>query len=375
MSNKFVRLTTRPARLGAIALAVVLPTAFVVAKSEPDAASRSRHSVVGLDVLTAPCSNAPLPTLGGLFGQAVAANQRGLVAGTATDTAGASHAVLWRAGKAVRLSTGTTGSIALGVNGRGDVVGIGRSDATPVGWAWSRGVTVRLKADDDEVAVPSAINDSGLVVGVLSENEGSEGAVRHHDESEHAAFWQSAIAEPTVLSPLPGDESAHAWAVDNRGRIGGVSGGTLFRAVIWDAQRVPRALAGLGGGYAAVRALADSGLAVGDAVSADGSDRPVMWNASGRITQLALPAGADAGQALAILPDGTIIGTADLPVAGGGVQTQAVRWTGPGAVALLSAVDGRTGSAAGGAADATSYAGYRTDPVGGRHPVLWRCGR
>jgi hypothetical protein len=357
-----------------LALAVVVPVSFVVVATRLGPPSMADAPAVAPTVVVAGCADAGLPTLGGLFGQAVAANQRGIAVGTATDAAGASHAVVWRSGHVSRLSTGTTDGAATGVNTAGDVIGTGRVGTTPVGWVWSRGATTRLSADPDESATPSAINDRGLVVGALSENEGTEGEVAGQNENEQAAFWQSASASPTVLRPLAGDQGGSAFAVDNRGRIGGVSAGTGFRPVIWDAGRSPHALAGLGGGYGAVRALADSGLAVGDAVSADGVDHPVRWDASGRITQLDLPAGARSGQALAILPDATVLGVADVPLPGGGVQKQAVRWTASSA-ALLSTPERQSTSAPGGATDATSYVGYRTDAVGGRHPVLWRCGR
>jgi uncharacterized membrane protein len=346
-------------------------TAFLVTAVSTDAPAAPPVAAAP----TASCGVLPLPTLGGLFGQVLAANEGGLAVGSATDRAGAETAVLWKSGSVLSLSTGTAGSVAVGVNGRGDVVGRGGVNATPVGWMWSRGVAVRLKADKDEIAVPAAINDSGLIIGALSENEGNEGEVAGRSEDAQAALWPNAKAAPVVLPALPGDQGAQALAVNDRGQVGGLSAGARFRPVVWDLQRRARVLADLGGGYAAVRALADSGLAVGDAVSPDGTDHPVLWDATGRITTLDLPPGSRSGQAAAILPNGTVIGSADVPLVGGGVKTQAVRWTKPRSVALLSTADGRTSSAAGGAADAASYVGYRTDPVGGKHPVLWRCGR
>jgi uncharacterized membrane protein len=372
MISRAVRTVPRPIWFGGIALVVAILTAVLLTAIATEAPA---SPAVAAPAPTAGCDVLPLPTLGGLFGQVTAANRRGLAVGSATDRTGADTAVLWESGSVRPLSTGTAGSVAVSVNGRGDVVGRGRVDATPVGWMWSQGVAVRLKADRDEIAVPAAINDSGLIVGTLSENEGTEGQVAGQNEDEQAALWPDAKGAPVVLTSLPGDQGSQALAVNGRGQIGGLSAGARFRPVVWDSRRKAHALADLGGGYAAVRALADSGLAAGDAVAADGTDHPVLWDAAGRISTLELPAGARSGQATAILPDGTVIGTADVTVTGGGVQKQAVRWTKAGSVALLSTADGRAGSAAGGVADATSYVGYRTDPVGGRHPVLWRCGR
>jgi hypothetical protein len=370
MSGTTLRGLPRPAWLGGIVVVAGL-TAFLVTAAPTDAPAAPAVAAAP----TASCGVLPLPTLGGLFGQVLAANEAGLAVGSATDRTGADSAVLWRSGRVLSLSTGTAGSVAVGVNGRGDVVGRGRMNSTPVGWMWSGGTAVRLTADEDEIAVPTAINDSGMIIGALSENEGAEGGNAGHSEDEQAALWPGAKATPVVLPPLPGDQGAHALAVNDHGQVGGLSAGTRFRPVVWDSRTRVRALADLGGGYAAVRALADSGLAVGDAVAPDGTDHPVRWDAAGRITTLDLPPGSRSGQAAAILPDGTAVGTADVPTVGGGVQKQAVRWSKPGSVALLSAADSRTSSAAGGAADAATYAGYRTDPVGGRHPVLWRCGR
>jgi len=128
----------------------------------------------------------------------------------------------------------------------------------------------------------------------------------------------------------------------------------------------------LGGGYGIVRALGGNGVAVGDAVRADGGYHAVRWDSAGRITDLGLPAGARLAKAEAILPNGVIVGTAELPSAGGW-QTQAVQWTAPGAVQALPSTTG-TGAAAN-AAQAVTVAGYRADGAGGRHPTLWRCGR
>ena len=319
---------------------------------------------------TADCAAAFLPTLGGRFGTVLAADQHGVAVGAATDAAGVSHPVRWRDGRPERLATGTAGAVAVATNARGEVIGTGRSD-TAVGWVWSHGVTTRLKADADEAAVPTAINDRGVIVGALSENQGAGGTVRNENENEQAALWGSASAAPITLRPLPGDQGAHAFAVDNHGRVGGVSAGIRFRPVIWHADGRPTALPDLGGGYGAVRSLSDTGSALGDAVGADGRDHPVVWDRAGQITGLELPPGSRSGRAEAILGNGVIIGTAEVPVPGG-FRTRAVRWERPDAVALLPTAPD-TGSTAAGALDATTYVGYSTDAVGGKHPVIWRC--
>jgi uncharacterized membrane protein len=236
-------------------------------------------------------------------------------------------------------------------------------------------VTTRLKAEHGRVAVPSAISDRGLIVGALAAEAGAHGTERNEDENEHAALWKSATAAPTHLAPLPGDDGGSAFAVDNHGRVGGISAGARFRAVIWGGQGDSRALPDLGGGYAAVRALSDSGLAAGDAVGTDGRDHPVVWDRTGRITDLGLPAGARSGQAQAILRNGVIVGTAEVPMPGGGFRSRAVQWLTPGNFVLLPSAGDGTASSTAGATDAASFVGYVEDADGGRHPVRWRCGK
>src|SRR6266566_4318296 len=360
---------TSAARVG-IAAVLVLPVGLTAAAFFRDAAPEP------VSAPAATCAVESLPTLGGLFGSALAANQQGSVVGAATDAAGVSHPVLWRSGDPERITTGTDSGVAVGINVRGDVVGTGRSETAAVGWVWSRGVTIRLKAEHGKVAVPSAINDRGLIVGALAEDAGAHGTVRNDDENEQAALWDSAMAAPVELSPLPGDDGGYAFAVDNQGRIGGMSAGSRFRPVVWAAHGGdPRALPDLGGGYAAVRALSDSGIAAGDAVGADGKDHPVMWDRAGRIIDLGLPAGARSGQAQAILRGGVILGTAEVSVPGGGFRSQAVQWLTPGTLALLPSARDGTASSTSGAMDATSFVGYVMDTDGGRHPVRWRCGK
>jgi uncharacterized membrane protein len=323
--------------------------------------------------VTAACSIQTLGTLGGRFGNAVAVNRQGVAVGTADDAKGVAQPVLWRGAMPRRLVTGLSGSIPLAVNATGQVVGTGIDTATgsPVGWVWSRDRATRLKVHEHRPAWPESINDHGVIVGVLSPDEGGPDEASGHageDESDWAARWASPSSQPVVLSPLPGDQAAHAFAVDGSGRAAGVSQGARFTPVVWEVSGEPRALPTLGGGYGIVRGLSDSGVAVGDAVRADGADHAVMWDAAGRITDLGLPAGARSAKAETILPNGVILGTAELP-SRGGWRTQAVRWTAPGTLQLLPSAAG----AAANGGDATTAVGYRADDAGGRHPTLWRC--
>jgi uncharacterized membrane protein len=339
--------------------------------------------VAGASVLPGPVATPPavarcgvqaLGTLGGRFGNAVAVNRQGVAVGTADDASGVAHPVMWSGTTPQRLATGLSGSLPLAVNAVGQVIGTGvdAKAGGPRGWTWVQGHITFLQVRGHRVAWPEAINDHGVIVGVLSPDESvaDEAEMAAEDENEWAAIWPSPSSEPVVLSPLRGDQGAHAFAVDGKGRVGGISQGDTTTPVVWDAAGQPHALPTLGGGYGIVRGLSDSGVAVGDAVRADGADHAVIWDAAGRITDLGLPEGARSAKANAVLPDGVTFGTAELPVPGGW-RVQAVRWAAPGAVQVLPSPAGSAANAA----DATTVAGYRADGAGGRHPALWRCGR
>jgi uncharacterized membrane protein len=357
-------------RAGPVAAALVL-LAFLATRSSVLAVP------TGPPPIAARCSVQALRTLGGTFGNAVAVNHQGVAVGIADDAKGVAQPVLWRGSTPQRLITGLSRSVPLAVNAAGQVIGTGVNTATGklAGWAWSRGRATRLKVHDHRAAWPEAINDHGVIVGALLPHEGGPAEASGHahaggeDENDWATLWASPSSEPMALSPLRGDQGAHAFAVDGRGRAAGVSQGAKFTPVIWDAAGQPRALPTLGGGYGIVRGLSDSGVAVGDAVRADGAEHAVMWDAAGRITDLGLPSGARSAKAETILPNGVIVGTAELPVPGGGWRTQAVQWTALGALQVLPSAAG----AAANAGDSMAVAGYRADGAGGRHPTLWRC--
>jgi uncharacterized membrane protein len=359
----------RAIRAGPVAAVVVIVAAVATAASVL-AGPATRPP------LAASCQLQALGTLGGLFGNATAVNRQGVAVGIADDARGAAQPVIWLETTPRRLATGLAGSVPRAVNAAAQVVGTGidRAAGSPAGWAWSHGRVTRLRVVEDRVASPEAINDRGVIVGVLAPDEGGPAEARSktpgENENEWAGRWASASSRPEVLSPLPGDQGAHAFAVDGAGRAGGVSQGASFTPVVWEASGKARALATLGGGYGVVRGFGGDGVAVGDAVRADGADHPVMWDAAGRITDLGLPPGARSAKAEAILPNGVIVGTAEL-VVGSGTRTEAIQWTAPNAARLLPSAAGAAANAGG----STTVVGHRADGAGGRHPARWRCGR
>lgn len=326
---------------------------------------------------TAACVIQRLGTLGGSYGNVTAAAANGEAVGIANNAAEVPEPVLWGSGGPDQIGTGLVNSVPTGLNTHGDVVGNSSSGENTIGWAWIQHRIIRLQGLPGLTSNPAAISNRGVIAGALDTTEGlpdEGGSTAGGSENEQAAVWRSAAGPAQKLAPLPGDQGGNAFAVDGHGRVGGVSEGTRFRPVIWNRAGRPRALPGLGGGYAAVRAFGPRGLAVGDAVAADGTDHPVEWDAAGRITDLGLPPGSRTAHATAVLPGGVVVGTAQMPVAGGGVIAQAVQWVRAGHPELLG---GRTGmeQTVVVSASAQSAAGYLADAKGGRHPVMWRCGR
>jgi YD repeat-containing protein len=359
----------------AVVAAVSVPLlATTVTMAVSSGSSASSRAVPPTARPVTSCTSQDLPTLGGPYGNATATATNGDVVGVASDSAGVPQAVLWRAGKAQRVGTGLAGSVPADVNAHGEVVGSSPNGDNSIGWAWSARRTVRLRGVGELTALPDAISNGGVIAGALETSEGTPGeggGKPGTQETEQAAVWRSATGPPQKLDPLPGDQGAHAFAIGDGGRIGGVSEGTVFRPVVWDRAGTPHQLPGLGGGYGAVRAFGPGGVAVGDAVAKDGTDHAVMWDASGQITDLGLPAGSRTAQAAGMLPGGVVVGTAQVPVPGGGVVTQAVRWRAAGQPQMIAGQ--RTA-----VADADSgrdAVGYRADTKGGRHPMMWRCGR
>jgi uncharacterized membrane protein len=296
------RVAVRWAVRAAPVAAVLVLLALLATRASSSSSSSVQAVAAGPPPVAAGCRVQALGTLGGLFGNVVAVNHQGVAVGIADDANGVAQPVLWRGTRPQRLITGLSRSVPLGVNAAGQVIGTGVDIArgSPAGWAWSGGRATRLKAHEDRVARPESINEHGVIVGVLLPDEGGpaeDHATAGEDDNPWAAVWASPSSEPSVLAPLRGDQGAHAFAVDGAGRAAGISQGATFTPVVWEASGQARALPTLGGGYGIVRGLSDSGVAVGDAIRADGADHAVLWDAAGRITDLGLPAGARSAKA------------------------------------------------------------------------------
>jgi hypothetical protein len=326
------------------------------------------------------CVVRDLGTLGGPHGNAVAASTNGLVVGIADDAGGVSHPVLWRDGRVEQIDTGLEGSVPRAVNAAGAVVGVGVDPSTggTVGWYWSNGAAGRLQGLGDRSAMPAAVSDDGRIVGALFEDDDLEDQhkTQGRDEAEVGALWRTPTSVPQPLAPLAGDEGSHAYAIDRRGRVGGVSEGAKFTGVVWDTSGAPHALSALGGTWAIVRGFNRGGGVVGDATLADGADHAVTWSAAGQPSDLGVVGGGRDSVAVGALDQGTIAGQAQARQRGGGTRTQAVLWSGPNAAQVLASLTragGRDPVAAVSGAGANRAVGYSEDQIGNRRPVEWQC--
>jgi probable HAF family extracellular repeat protein len=201
---------------------------------------------------------------------AAAVNDLGLVAGSVAATAPeyvSSHAALWIRGKVTDLGTlGGIYSEARALNNRGEVVGIADdSDEDPLPFVWSRGAMRAVPGVAKGYAFD--INDFGRVVGI------SFGA---------DWFARAFVYDGRTLTYITSDPSVYsdARAINDRGQVVGsmqTSNGT--RAFIWERGTLTE-LPSLGGNSDAAFGINDWGDVVGK--SSDGAvDHAVLWDGHG----------------------------------------------------------------------------------------------
>jgi len=188
----------------------------------------------------------PLPTLGGINGYAVGANDVGQVVGWAEtpvhDTSCVFpqvlqfQAVLWgpKLGQVAALLplAGDPDSAATAINNKGQVVGISGICENAVGdlsamhaVLWENG-TVRYLGNlgVDDWDTPTAINNHGQVVGFTETTDGTF----------HGFYWSKFSGGMQDLKPLPGDSFSFAYAINDLGMVVGQSiGPNGSSAVMW----------------------------------------------------------------------------------------------------------------------------------------------
>jgi probable HAF family extracellular repeat protein len=164
----------------------------------------------------------PLPTLGGNNGSALGINNRGQVVGlaeTATPdpSCSASEAlrlkpVLWEKGEAHELPTlpGFPIGAAIAINEAGQAVGVSVDCDVVFGHAllWYNGAVTELENLGTSPA-PTDINNRGQVVGSADMPGGG------------AFLWHNGVI--TDLGALPGDVVSHGGAINDKGQVIGQS--------------------------------------------------------------------------------------------------------------------------------------------------------
>src|SRR5215813_4604470 len=306
-------------------------------------------------------------TLNGLGGGAGgnSLNNRGQVLGQANnETNTISHAALWTAASATPFDLGSLGgsdtnsATAFPVkNNRGLIVGISdTNENNPLGEAfscwpffapgvptrkickgfrWQAGVMTPLPPFAGGYnSYATGANNRGQVVGW------AENGV--HDSTCNTAFqilqFRAALWEPNgelrELSPLPGDSTSAATAINDNGQVVGISGAcgvavgdvSAAHAVIWE-NGVPTRIPDFGGhAWNTPTAINNDGVVVGFSLpaAADGTRfyRAFVWTKERGTRMLDQIPGDVRSAAFGINSDGTIVGLSRTP----GALLRAVLW-------------------------------------------------
>ena len=171
---------------------------------------------------------------------------------------------------------GMTGSVALGINNRGQVVGdIDASSGYSHAALWSDGAVVDLGTLGGDWSVAFGINDLGQIVGHSLLPSGVA----------HAVLWEGGSA--TDLGGL-GSGPSVAWDINNDGQAVGDCGvgwgWWISHACLWDANGI-HDLGTLGGGWSTAVAINDEGQIVGTSETATGQVDAFVWH-DGSFTDL-----------------------------------------------------------------------------------------
>jgi probable HAF family extracellular repeat protein len=358
--------SVRRGALAAAALVVVagLPLgAAILAAAPPGAAP-------------APCATVQLATLGGTQGNALAVSSNGLVVGWAEDSTGTPQPVLWQNGQAQRIDTGLTNVSPAGVNSRGEVIGLGVTPGEPtqVGWQWTGGRTTILQSPPGTIAVPSAISDTGLIVGALASDDDGDAAPTSGEAPERAASWASANAPAVDLPSLPGDVGGHAFGVNSQGVIVGSSQATdHFTPVLWAPGGRVFALPMASSRWGIARTVDDTGLVVGDVAVAGGSTETVTWDPAR--AQRRHGTGGGKGTEGRGLVHGRAVGQIQVRGSDDVDRSHAVLWDAGSGTQPLPPLPGDRGAGVNAASGNSGVvAGYSSDVRDLRRPVTWTCG-
>jgi uncharacterized membrane protein len=280
-------------------------------------------------------------------------------AGYGVDVDGRTRPLVWDDGEVTVLDAPAgVDAVAQDVNGQGDVVGVIQGGDTPThGVLWRGGQVINLPLlSDGGFAVPTAINDAGLIVGYAA-----------GVETSHAVAW-SARSPQSIrdLGVVAG--SAYLTDVTQQGTVVGWTEtvGDEFRqqAIVGSVREGLSTLPGPVPGTNSVARAAAGRYIVGSAVLTGGPEdlgSAVMWAPTG---PRALPGTHPDAQA--VNDQGTVVGSdADLG---------AVIWVGGHEQPLPAlAVGAPFSTSATVVTNNNTAAGISADAQGRSHPVTWSC--
>lgn len=226
-----------------------------------------------------------LKTLGGNNSSANGANAKGHAAGIADVSGGlTSHAFLWQAGTLTDLGAlnGPSGySFAQLVNDAGQVVGASTTaDGSFRGFVWDRGIMTELGTLGGANSFALGINDRGQIVGIAQLNDVVDPILGFPDY--HGALWDH--GQTVNLTPGIGADS---FNINNMGQVVGrllipdpVEGG-VAHAYLWQKGVLTELGVPIGDDNSEALSINDSGQIVGDAgvgfIETYAPDRALLW--------------------------------------------------------------------------------------------------
>lgn len=265
---------------------------------------------------------------GAANGQTVSISENGLIAGFSengmTDPFSGlpvGRAVVWaKDGKVIDLGTvaGGTGSLAIAVNDRGQVVGFsdnGVSDPFSMvgGFAtqtraflWQNGVLKDLGTLGGSDSIASNLNEQGQIAGI-SYTDSNASPNCPWALTTHPFFWEN--GKMTDVGSLGGTCGAVNW-MNNLGQVVGfsnVTGDQSNHAFLWDKEHGLKDLGTLpGGNFSGANWINDAGEIAGASDVSNGG-HAVLWK-NGIMIDLGLLPGDCSSEALAINSQGQIVG-------------------------------------------------------------------
>jgi probable HAF family extracellular repeat protein len=251
-----------------------------------------------------------LQTLGGNDSSANGANAEGQAVGIADVTGGStSHAVLWQGGTIADLGAlnGPSGfSFAQLVNGSRQVIGASTTaDGTFRGFVWDRGVMTELGTLGGANSFALGINDRGQVVGISQVNDIVDPILGFPDF--HGTLWDH--GEMVNLTPGAG---ADAFNINNKSQVVGrllipdsIEGG-VARAYVWQEGVLTDLGVPAGDDNSQANSINDNGQIVGAAgvgfIETYAPDRALLWQ-NGRLFDLNTLIPGDSGYHLIVAFD------------------------------------------------------------------------